>query len=90
MTFQVTVENKVSITGLSQLIDLYDYAQGKFVNADARAAFTTDLVVTVTGSSANVERGTRNVQSQMQVRPAGPVFTNTWRSYVDQTKWLIG
>ncbi len=88
-TFQFTVENKVSITGLNQLIDLYDYALGRFVNADVRAASTNDAVVTVTGSVANVETGTRNVQSQIQVRPAGPLFTNTWRSYLDQTIWVI-
>ncbi len=89
-TFQFVVENKVSIRGLNQLIDLYDYTQGRFVNADTRAASTNDAVVTVTGSAANVEAGTRNIQSQLQIRPAGPLFTNTWRGYVDQTVWLIG
>ncbi len=90
ITLQFVVENKVSITGLNQLIDLFDYTQGRFVNADTRAASTTDSVVTVSGSRANVESGTGNLQSQLQIRPAGPVFTNTWRSFVDQVNWLVG
>ncbi len=85
------VENRVSISGLTQRIDLYNYTLGRYDLLDQRTASQTDTVVTVTTATPvdYVENGTRKIQSQLRIRADGPVFTNTWRAFVDETTWEI-
>ncbi len=89
--FGFKVENHVSITGLTQRTDLFDYVAGSYENEDTRSATTTDSVVQVAGTSPArfVETGTNAIKSQVRIRADGPVFTNTWRSFFDQTVWQI-
>ncbi len=84
------VENRVSITGLNQYIDMYDWTASAYEQQDARAATTTDGVVALTATNPNrfIQGGTKSLKSRMRIRPAGPVFTNTWRSFLDQAVWI--
>ncbi len=85
------VENHVSITGLTQRIDLFDFVAGSYELEDTRTATTTDSVVTVNGASPNrfIQTGTKAIRSRVRVRADGPIFTSTWRSFLDQTIWTI-
>ncbi len=84
-----TVENKVSITGLTQRIDLFDFVAGQYENESTQSATTTDSVVTVNASNPGrfLESGTRDLRARLRIRADGPVFTNTWRSFTDQMIW---
>ncbi len=85
------LENHVSITGLTQRLDLFDFVAGSYENQDTRSATTTDSVVTVTATTPNrfIETGTMDMRERTRIRADGPVFTNTWRSLFDQTVWVV-
>ncbi len=86
------VENHVSITGLMQRIDMFDFTAGSYEQEDERAATTTDSTATAVGTNPGrfVQPGTLTLRSRMRVKPGGPVFTNTWRSYTDMVSWDVG
>ncbi len=87
-SLSVQVENHVSITGLTQRIDAFNFTAGSYTNVDTRSATTTDSVATaaLTGVGDYIDAN-RLVRMRVRVRADGPVFTNTWRSFVDQTIW---
>ncbi len=86
------VENHVSITGLTQRIDMFDFTAGSYEQEDQRSATTTDSTVTAIGSNPGrfVESGTHTLRSRLRVRADGPVFVNTWRSFTDKVAWDVG
>ncbi len=88
VTLSVQVENHVSITGLTQRVDAFNFVTSSYTNLDTRPATTTDSVVVapITGPPAYIDAN-RLVRMQVRIRADGPVFTNTWRSFVDQTIW---
>ncbi len=85
---QIRWENRVSITRLHQVIQMRNYANGgSFTQVDDReAASSFDNVVTVSLSdpSAFIERGTGAMVSRLLIKLAGPIFSNTWRTFIDQ------
>lgn len=82
------IENRVSINGLTQQVDMYDFAASAYDQLDSRPAPTTDLVVTIAGTNPSRYISSGNaVRSRLRIRPAGPLFTNNWRTYVDQVLW---
>lgn len=88
------IENKVSISGLTQIVDMFNYTTNSYdtTAVDTRPAPTTDTVVKITGSG-DINRffGTGGaLRSRLRVRPAGPLFTNNWRTSVDQVQWVVG
>ncbi len=86
---KLLVENKVSINGLNQFIDAFNFTNGVYDNLDTRAAPQSDTVITSTIANPNdhIEAGTRNMAARIRVKPAGPVFSNTWTSSTDQVLW---
>ncbi len=84
------VEDHVSITGLTQRIDMFNFTLGQYANLSVLSATTTDSVTTVTAPTPNdfIELGTKVIKSRTRIRADGPVFTNTWRGFFDQTVWL--
>ncbi len=89
--FRFREEGHVSITGLRQRLDLYDFDAAQYLEMDSRPAPTIDLIVGINGASPNrfIEDGTKKVRSRVRIKPDGPIFTNTWRLYLDQAYWLI-
>lgn len=89
----LTVENKVSIGNLSQTIDMFNFTTNSYdaTAVDTRPAPTTDTVVTIVGTG-DINRffGTGGaLRARLRVRPAGPLFTNNWRSSTDLVKWTV-
>ncbi len=89
--FVIHVVNRVSITGLTQRIDAFDFVAQAYVNVDTRSAGTIDSLVDVRLPEPTrfVEPGTGAVSAQMRIKPAGPVFTSIWRSFVDEVQWSV-
>ncbi len=89
--FNFTVENHVSITGLTQRIEFYDFVAARYEEEDARSATTADSVTVAIGTSPSrfIEPGTNLVTSQVRIRADGPVFTNSWTSSIDQAVWSM-
>ncbi len=86
-----SVENHVSIRGLHQFVELFDFAQHMYIEADSRHATLEDSVDTVNGPEPRrfIEPDTRRMRSQLRIRPEGPVFTNTWATFVDLAQWEL-
>ncbi len=87
----IKVENHVSITGLVQRIDEFDFVAGAYENEDTRSATTTDSVVNLNLTNPNrfIQSGTKDLRMRLRLKPGGPVFTNTWRTFVDQAVWTV-
>lgn len=85
------LENKVSIGNLLQQIDLFSYESNSYTSLDARSGSLTDTVVTVPSSAPEslIEPGTRNMRARLRIRPDGVLFTNNWRTSVDQVAWNV-
>ncbi len=80
-------ENRVSITGLEQRLEMKNQTTGSFVQLDRRTASSgADLVVNANVANPNdyITTGTKLMQTRHRVNPSGPVFTNTWRAFMDQ------
>ncbi len=83
-------ENRVSIHNLVQRLEMRNYITGAFVEIDRREASTTDSVATVhvPNPTEYVEFGPRTMQTRHRIEPLGPVFTSTWRTYIDEISIL--
>lgn len=88
---QFLIENRVTINGLNQAVDLFDYSAGAYVEVDARPATTTDSFVVVSPSNPGrfIESATGKVRARLRVRPGGVVISNAWRSLIDKAYWRI-
>ncbi len=89
-TLGMLVENHVSLRGLKERIDMFDYVAGTYVNVYTGDATLADSVAYITPASPNrfIETGTKAIKSRLRIRFDGPALTNTWRSYTDQWVWL--
>ncbi len=92
-SFKFQVEMHVTISGLNETVDLFDWIAGTYDTVDAitAQATTADSVVEVVGTNCNryIQSGTHSVRARLRIRPSGPVLTNTWRAFIDHCLWTI-
>ncbi len=84
-----TAEAHVSITGLRQRIDFYDFAAAGYEELDSRPASLTDTETAAQSLIPGrfIETGSNSIRARLRFRPEGPVFSNTWRAYLDLISW---
>lgn len=88
----LSLENKVSIGNLNQRIDLFDFTANGYdaLTLDSRSGSTSDAMVIITPLSIERFFGPGGaLRARLRVRPAGVLFTNNWRTSVDQLKWSV-
>lgn len=88
-SMKVRWENKVSISGLEQRLEMKNYLTNAFVQLDRRAASTTDteIVVDVPSPNEYIEAATHARLARLRVNATGPLFTNTWSMRCDFVGW---
>lgn len=96
-TFEIkfSYEGKVSLVGLMQRLDMWDYTAsggaGAFVQVDERSASLSDQLVNVTKTSdaQNFLKANGEVRSRLRVRDDAPAFLAAWRSSSDLVTWTV-
>lgn len=90
-TFAMRLRARVSIGNLSLSTDFFDWTTNSYVSVDTRSAPTTDTVFTVSAGNPTrfIRSGDFAVRSRVRVRPAGVLFTNAWRLFLDEAVWKI-
>jgi len=84
-----TLEAKVTKTGVNQLIDVFDWVAGSWVQVDARPATLVDQVVEVplTDPARFVAPGSRTMTARARLQ-AGP-GAGVWSGLVDRAAWTV-
>ncbi len=92
-SFSYRLEAQTSIQGLTQRIDLYDFAGATFELVDTRPASpNADMVTTVNIGANNsrfIEPGSQAIRARARFRFDGPALTSSWRASIDQAVWRI-
>ncbi len=90
-TLEFGAQGHVSITGLTQRIDLFNWISSQYDQFDSRPAPTDDAATVVRAANPSLYTGNKGhtVRSRFRVRADGPVFTNTWRAFIDRLAWFI-
>lgn len=85
------LENRVSLNGLTQRLDLFDWQANAYDQEQSMAAPTTDTttLLVATNPQRYIRSPDRAMRTRLRVRPAGPLFTNSWRTFVDQAVWQL-
>ena len=90
--FRFTLEAHVSIWGMSQRIELFDFVAGSWEEVDVRMATTTDSVVTI-DVPANPERFVEPTTGVTRVRvsfkQAGPILQFPWFARINFAGWRM-
>ena len=92
VAFSFKLVGKVNTPGLSQIISLYDFKTGAYVQLDARVASTANQTVTVTSSgtlSDYVNQSTGEVRALVAYKQVGPTLIYLWQAQLDQVQWTI-
>lgn len=87
---EVTLEAGVSTPSLQQTLEAWDFDAAAWVQADQRAATTTDQVVTVAlpgGQSRFIDPATREMRLRATYRRVGPVAQSAWAARLDLVRW---
>lgn len=84
-----TLEAKVTTTGVTQYIDLFDWVAGSWVQVDARPATMTDQVVEVaaTDPARFVAQGSRTMTARARLKANGSA--GVWTGMVDRVAWTV-
>ena len=91
-SFSFRLVGKVNTSGLSQIISLYDFKTGAYVQLDTRAATTTNQSVTVVASGGladYVNQSTGEVRALVAYKQVGPTLIYIWQAQLDQVQWTI-
>jgi len=91
-SFSLKLVAGVNTPGLSQVVSLYNFNTGAYVQVDARAATTSEqtITVTATGSLANfVNQSTGEVRALVAYKQVGPTLIYLWEAQLDQVQWTI-
>ena len=88
----VDLMSKVNTAGLLQKVDVFNFTTNQWVNADQRAAPTTDTRVTigVPGTASQyVDAANGNiVRLRISYKQTGPVTQSVWGCSIDLGNWL--
>ncbi|MBS1721711.1 MAG: hypothetical protein JSS66_01760 [Armatimonadetes bacterium] len=86
------VMSKVNTTGLTQIIEMYNFVSNQWVLVDQRAATTTDsrLTVGAPGNAAQyVDTANGNiVRMKISYKVTGPTTQTNWNCSVDLQNWI--
>ena len=84
------IETKVSVSGVSQRVQAFDYDQGEYVTIDERAATTTDrkLYFTLPGDPDVFMDGSCNVKLRILFDDVGVSGEDPWTASIDHVEWL--
>jgi photosystem II stability/assembly factor-like uncharacterized protein len=88
-----TLEAAASLPGLTQRIELYNFATGAYEVMDARAVTVSDSTVVVTAEGTLgrfVEPGTRRMRSRLTWRPLATDLPRLWNARLDYVVWIVG
>ncbi len=86
------LEAAANIAGLTQTIELYNYASGSWVAMDSRATTQSDsttLVRVTQGRPEFIESGTRHMQARISFKGNGIVQSSYWNALIDQAVWMV-
>jgi hypothetical protein len=86
-----TLEAKATQGGLVQQIEVFDWAQGSWVEVDARPATLADQIVEVllTDPARFVQPGARTMRAQVRFKVGGPIAAKTWTGQIDRVAWTV-
>ncbi len=84
-------ENRVSISGLTQGIDFFDWTTSSYTNLDSSEARRSDhtISLSIDDPSHFVQRGSNAMTARFRIFSTGPVYTYTWLTYIDQIQWIV-
>ncbi len=83
------VESKVSATGVTQRVQLFNYEMGEYVDVDSRSATLSDRVVyiAVDGDPDPYIDGSGNVKAHILFDDVG-VVAESWLASFDHVIWF--
>ena len=90
--FRFTLEAHVSIAGISQRIELFDFVASSWVQVDFRMATTTDSVVAIdvpTNPERFVQSGTGVTRVRVSFKEAGPIIQYPWFARINFLGWRM-
>ncbi|MEX2244741.1 MAG: YCF48-related protein [Fimbriimonadaceae bacterium] len=88
-----TLEAAASVAGLTQRIELFNFATGAYEAMDARAVTVADSTVVVTAGGALgrfIEPGTRKMRARLTWRRFASDLPRTWNARLDFVVWSVG
>jgi hypothetical protein len=88
-----TLEAAASVTGLTQRIELFNFATGAYESMDARAVTVQDSTVVVTAGGALgrfIEPGTRKMRARLTWRAFASDLPRSWNARLDFVRWSVG
>jgi hypothetical protein len=85
-----TLEANATASGLIQVIQLFDWVAGAWVQVDARPATPTDQVVNVplTDAARFVDARSRNMTALVRFNASGP-DAGMWAGRIDRVAWTV-
>lgn len=85
------LRNKVNSAGLQQIVDLWDFTAGAWVEVQNQNASTTETSFTLTAPNPDrfVEAGTKTMRARVQLKAVGPTTVSDWGTSIDLATWTI-
>ena len=84
------LEAQASTTGLTQVVELWDYTANAWVQIDSRGAspnVDARIVLLVANPNNFIQSGTRAMRAQIRYFQSGPIASFPWQVRVDQSVW---
>ncbi|MCH7944611.1 MAG: choice-of-anchor B family protein [Armatimonadetes bacterium] len=87
----VTLRGRANTPGLSQSLEMYDWAAGQFEVVDVRAAGTLAVLVQpmLTDPDRFIEQGSRLVRARVRVNQTGLTLLWPWSYFFDELSWQV-